>query len=168
MRVPWAGTVTSYWAVNSPRSFFRNTSRRRTVPERSRSAEDVAAVGLGDEIGLQTERVLIEGDELLVLQQGKCGAFDVGKVTADEQGRRHDAPHAEVGLVFLGGHRAANLEHVHVVVVAVVAVGREVEVLSDDALHRFPPVVDVACGTPGEGGIVNPRARIGPAAGVQP
>ena len=69
-------------------------------------------------------------------------------------------------LVLLRRQRASHLEHVHIVVVALAAIGREVEVLLDDALHRAPGVVDVARGAPREGGAVDPCAGIGPSAGI--
>ena len=119
-------------------------------------------------VGLQTKRVLIKGDKLGVSEQRERRAFDGGEVASDEQRRCHDAPHAKVGAVFLGGERAAHFEHVHVVVVAFVAVGAHVEVLGQDALHRTPAVVDVVGGAPRECHIVHPGAGIVPSAHVHP
>ena len=69
-------------------------------------------------------------------------------------------------LVLLRCQRTPHLQHVHIVVVALAAVGGEVEVLGNDSLHRLPTAVDVAGGAPREGGTVNPRAGISPATGI--
>ena len=99
---------------------------------------DVAVVFLGHNIGLLIERVLVQGNELLVLEQVQRSSLDGGQVAANEQGRVHDAPHSKVGLVFFCGERASHFEHVHVVEVAIGGVGAHVEVFGNNAFHRVP------------------------------
>ena len=86
------------------------------------------------------ERVLIECDKFFVFQQFECGGTDLREVAADEEWRRHDAPESEVGAVFGVGHRAADLKHVHVVVMSVAAVCGEVEVLVYNVFYGAPAV----------------------------
>ena len=75
------------------------------------------------DVCLDAEVVLVEGDEVGVFeQQFGCG-LDVAEVTTDEERTGHDAPHAKVGAVFFGGESLTDFEHVHVVVVSVVAIG---------------------------------------------
>ena len=128
--------------------------------------QDVCLADVLHDMRLQPQRVLIQGDEFLVLQQGERSLLDGRHVTTDEQGRGHDAPHTEVRFVFLFRHRTAHLEHVHVVIAAVVAIGRKIEVLIEDAFHGFPAVVDVARSTPRGRYVVAPGARIRPSAKV--
>ena len=123
---------------------------------------DVALALLFGHIGLQMEWILIECDEVVVAHQlQRLGAY-VACVATDEQRRRHDAPHAEVCLVFHLCQRAPHFEHIHVVVVSVVAICAEVEVLGQDVAYTSPRRVDVACGSPAVGHIGSPRARVSP------
>ena len=91
----------------------------------------------------------------------------LSQVTADEQRRRHHTPHGEVGVVFLLGHATPHLQHVHVVIVTATGVGRQVEVLLDDVLHRSPLGTYVLRHTPRGGHAADPRAGVVPAADVQ-
>ena len=86
--------------------------------------EDVATIHLVCDISLQSQIVLVEGNEFFVLHERKCISLDVVQVAADKQGRAHDAPHAEVCLVFFFGQSAAHFQHVHIVVVSVAGVSR--------------------------------------------
>ena len=110
--------------------------------------EDVAFALLLGNVGLQVQGVLVQGDEVLVAEQLQRLGANLGHITTNEQGRRHDAPHTEVRLVLHLRHRAANLQHVHVVVVTVVAESTQVEVLSQDALNALPSIVDITCRAP--------------------
>ena len=97
-----------------------------------------------DYVGLETKPVLIDGDELRVGDDVHCLLRDVLNVASKEKRRAHDAPDSEVCLLF-GVAQAETFfpergrldvvaygQHVHVIVVAVSGVGREVEVLSDN------------------------------------
>ena len=131
----------------------------------------VAAVLAAHEIGLLVEGVLVEGYEFLVSEQVEVGGAEAAHVAADEQRRVHDAPQSEVGLRLLGVQLVApfvdaHLEHVHVVVVALTAVGAHIKVLCQDVLHRVPAGEDVLRGAPREPGFISPDAGIGPAADV--
>ena len=64
-------------------------------------------------------------------------------------------------------HRAADFEHIHVVVVTVVAVSTQVEVLGQDVLHALPGIIDVACRAPGVGDVSRPDAGECPTADVE-
>ena len=89
---------------------------------------------LGGDIGLQMQGVLVQGDEVTVGEQLEGLRFDICHVTADEQRRCHDTPHPEVGLVLDLRHRASHFQHIHVIVMPVVAIGTQVEVLGEDFL----------------------------------
>ena len=106
--------------------------------------EDVGLTDVLDYVGLKAEPVLVDGDELGVGDDFHCLLRDVFNVAAQQKRRTHDAPDAEMGLL-LGIAQAESLlpergrldvvadgQHIHVVVVAVSGVGREVEILSDN------------------------------------
>ena len=48
--------------------------------------QQMAAVDESCHVGLLEERVLVQGDQLLVSEQGECRGLDVSHVAADEQG----------------------------------------------------------------------------------
>lgn len=76
--------------------------------------------------GLANGVVLVEGQQVLVLEDGEAGWLDLGQVGADEEGRLHGGPEGEVGALFGGGEAAvADFEHVGV---------------------RVPPEIDVVHG----------------------
>ena len=118
-------------------------------------------------VSLQHEGILVQGDEFLVAEQCHSLGRQRAHVATDEQWRGHDAPHTEVCLVLLGRQCASHLKHVHVVVTPVVAVGREIETLVDDAAHRGPGAVDIHAHAPRGGHVVHPRSGVVPSAHVE-
>ena len=117
-------------------------------------------------IRLQAQRILVEGYQLLVLQQFERRRTNVGHITSYEQWRTHDAPHAKVHLLLRRGEAAPYLQHVHIVIVPVASKGREVEALTYDALHRVPVVLNISAHAPRASDVFCPCARISPATDV--
>ena len=84
---------------------------------------DVEVAAFIEAVALLAERVLIDGDRVLVHEDGLVGVGHFAEVVAGEQRRGEDDPEAHVGTVLVGGHLAvADLEHVGVVPVAGAAV----------------------------------------------
>ena len=110
--------------------------------------------------------VLIQGNEVFVAEQLQCLGLDVGHIASYEQRRSHDAPHSEVRLVFNLAHGTSYLQHIHIVVMTVVAISRQIEVLGQNTLHGAPGIVDVACCTPRVGYFGTPCSGECPAAHV--
>ena len=128
--------------------------------------EDISLALVLHDVCLQPQRILIERDQLVVPKQFERRLGQARKVAADHQRRAHDAPHAEVHLLLGGRQAAAYLQHVHVVVVAAAGIGRQVEVLAYDGLHRAPVGRYVAAYAPRARQVARPRAGEGPAADV--
>ena len=125
---------------------------------------------------LQAQRVLVDIDQLPILQQGKALRRKLREVATDEQRTAHHAPHAEVGLILCVREAFAlqpafaphaDDEHVHVVVVTVAGISREIEVLADDVFERVPVGLYVSTDPPGASELLRPCSGEGPAADVE-
>jgi len=88
------------------------TRRARPVHGRVRAVEGVVRVDppLVGPGGLADDRVLVEGEEVLVLQDGDLFLGEVGEVGAHQQWAFHDCPQREVRVLLLDGEAVADLE----------------------------------------------------------
>ena len=95
------------------------------------------------------ERILVDGDDVFVGEDGLDFGLHVGQVVAGEKGCGEHGPPGEVGAVF--GERqlaVADFEHVGVVPVAGAGVAGESGLLAGDVVDALPAGFDVAGGAP--------------------
>jgi ABC-type multidrug transport system ATPase subunit len=72
----------------------------------------------GHHTTLLAERVLIDGDDLLVGERGLGRRAHLGQVVSRDERCRHDGPHAEMGAAFRVAEAIADLQHVGIVPVS--------------------------------------------------
>jgi len=102
-----------------------------------------------DAAGLVAERVLVDGDDAGIGEDGLDLRLHVGQVVAGEQGRGEHGPHGEVGAVFSEAELAvADFKHVGVVPVAGAGVAGEAGLLLEQVVDAVPVGLDVAGGAP--------------------
>ncbi len=122
---------------------------------------DPAPARGGHDGALPAQRVLVDGDDVLVAQDVEGRRGGLAQIGADEQRRGHDRPQGEVRAVLGVRHAAvADLQHVGVVPVAGARMGGEREVLLEDRQHRTPAVADVTGGPPQVADVRRPLPRL--------
>ena len=118
---------------------------------------DLSVAESHGEMGLDAQRVLVNGDDVLVGEDTPGVLAHVVEVVACHEGCGQHAPHREVALVFDGVHSAvAHFQHVGVVPVTRAVIRIEVLHQVDDVDHAVaapvffsvPEVDDVAGGPP--------------------
>jgi len=115
----------------------------------------------GDDGGLAAERVLVEREHFVVGEEAGCELVQPGQVIAQQQGDGHQAPGADVRVLFIGSQHGgswafapayiADDHHIGIVPVARAAEGRPFILREEPAFQAVPVVADIAAGAPGIG-----------------
>ncbi len=143
------------------------TIDERSSPDLSVSGLDVSLDGLvavlitPDTVTLDTERILVDGNDLGVLEDVEGLIGGLGEIATNEERSLHESPEREVGDVLVVGHTTVtDLKHIGIVPATGTSSSPERLVLVENRDEGAPLIRDIAGGSPGVTSETSPLSGI--------